>query len=123
MDKISKSVFVLDENYKEIQKDLKPCHHCGAKPKLIFPNRLKHSLNHPRTSISKIQCACCGAFTKGDTMYQAINNWNDGYVIPIEPGIIRGNITYIDDDPEDLNYFIAHICHAHSINGESVYTY
>lgn len=114
--------FKIDENHQKIQKDLIKCPICNAKPNLIFPMRFIHNANH-----SKIQCSNCGSYVLADTMQEAIDYWNNKYIITKEEKDLSdfscsySNLNYIDDDIDFEQYFYTHISCGHPFDGNSIY--
>lgn len=116
----SQNQFNLDENYSIIQKEFNNCPICNARSRLIFPFRF-----HKNTKEGKIQCSNCGAYVIADSMYQAIDDWNNGYVAnkedkdPLDIFYCRGDINYFDDTNDQ--YYLDHICCGYVFDGNSIY--
>ena len=115
------SKFKIDENYQEIRNDLNNCPICNAKSKLIFP--LRFNKNGKR---GKIQCSNCGTYVIADTMQEAIDYWNNSYVVtkeekdPYDFSCSYANVNYLDDTDFE-QYFYTHISCGHIFNGDSIY--
>lgn len=118
----AKNNFNFDKNYHKIQKELHKCPICGAGSYLIFPYRF-----HEEAKEGKIQCSNCGAYVIADTMYQAIDDWNNGYIVskeekdPFDISFCRGDTNYFEDNACDNQYFLTHVCCGHVFDGKSIY--